>query len=1376
LEKTGSGAYSTVYRAKDTRLNTFVAVKLLRVELTSQPNMLADLGKLFSREAQTQASLTHPNIARVLDANVTEKGEPYIVTEFLEGQLLSHILGSKRPLPMEQVTGILKQLCSAVQYAHDERVIHRDLKPGNVMLVEQHGQLVLKVLDFGLATLLDQTHLTLSHNRTIGTPAYMSPEEWRGGRSTPQSDIYAIGIILYDMVTGRLPFVAQERAQLKQLHCETKPPDPCTYNSQLPRSAADVILKAIAKSASQRPDSAWDLLVSFEAAIADSNQRRASRARPPRKSAALKWALTAAVAVGLVALVPVGNMVLNAVRERTHKEKGQGGGKQPIDVTPSELAKAADSIDRNPNEWRSALQLVKEKTATGLSSDEQALAGTLRRKAIRIGADECERLRASASSRDLENANKQFDQAYACAHELVSFDDGSNNFESARLLPETVLQNWLEYGVAFVRKKDGDSAKKVGDRIRTVNAAAAAGLIKDAEQLIAEPTNVPVKPPATERLATARAKAMSGEWGGAGEILDGLGAERLAKDDRTLLRALQLLRKVHETSDKPAVVLDSIASFDATGLPPDSWEYKEIDSKGTESSEELLTNAGLSITDSLKAVKYRPKNFPRWAQIYLGRPSSEQDFEELLPALRDVPPDARDGWGWAVLTECLLRRPELIVTEKDEKEAEEAAMNQAVAAETGRFGHFVRGLVYRSLRNLPDARTEFTQAFDVIDTAQEPWQNDSRRALAATVHFESGRNAERGTNPNWVQAFADYNQCVQLLANPDSKYRVAFARAAFQVKKYEVAESATDLLLVERTADKLGAELYDVMIQNAQSRTANNKLPAAIDRFGQIIDGRSKGRFSNIDPVRFYKEVLVPATKVAEQAVKTSNDRRLAARIAAVHAAKARVLYDNRYLDWRFALKDKDPLREAADAWQAAIACYPDSDRIKAEYYTRHGFALKELPPVKIKDVQADAKGAKEADPDYPGGYALEAYLLSEIGQREYLPRDSGASIAKFEESIKAFQVAIDSAQTELARDPSTIRLLTDYHTNRSNANVWLANAVKLASESRMKEALEGAEADARLAIKLDETNAEAWGTLGNALEDISWAQIGGQRNRYPEAIEAFQKQIANSDMSPRGHTNLGRCHIKWFQDSNGTETKLAEAYGPLEKAIQLAPDYAEAHYWMGKVLLTQDNSETGKQRAYEQFALAIAQPQGGGRTWVLPIHTDIGGNPAAWRAIFSLAIPDKPTPAHAAAIAIRTEVIMSNAQELKAELTSPSTRLIVDIIAAANSATDDTTKAYAHRFAAKVLAAASKENPAKAATYRQPVIDHFTRSLAADPDIQGSWDSAEQLAILLQSLNLLKDAESKLQFALDRCPEKQRQRISDRLEMVRRKLRQEPQ
>src|SRR5262245_46518551 len=99
LEKTGSGAYSTVYRAKDTRLNTFVAVKLLRVELTSQPNLLADLGKLFSREAQTQASLTHPNIARVLDANVTEKGEPYIVTEFLEGQLLSHILGSKRPLP-----------------------------------------------------------------------------------------------------------------------------------------------------------------------------------------------------------------------------------------------------------------------------------------------------------------------------------------------------------------------------------------------------------------------------------------------------------------------------------------------------------------------------------------------------------------------------------------------------------------------------------------------------------------------------------------------------------------------------------------------------------------------------------------------------------------------------------------------------------------------------------------------------------------------------------------------------------------------------------------------------------------------------------------------------------------------------------------------------------------------------------------------------------------------------------------------------------------------------------------------------------------------------------------------------------------------------
>jgi serine/threonine protein kinase len=1405
LEKVGEGAYSTVYRAKDTRLNTFVAVKLLRVELTTQSGTRTELGRLFSREAQTQAALTHPNIARVSDANVSESGQPYIVAEFLEGELLSSLLQKRRPQELPKVADLLKQLCAAVQYAHDERVVHRDLKPGNLMLVEQHGKSVLKVLDFGLAAMVDQANRAMTRRSTIGTPAYMPPEEWQGRGATPSCDVYAIGIILYEMLTGRLPFESEDNAELKRQHCSERPPDPGKWNSRLPRAVADVALQAIEKDPRRRPASAWDLFLAFEAAVAE-GAAADKTTRPNRRLA--KWASVAAAAALVACIVLVYPMIRpnggDAPKDPT-KSSGTSGstGSTTGDNKPSgDLADSMKSIQAEPARWSAFLKLAQEKLGTTLSAEDQTLAKNLQEASVGAAIQECDRHRADAKSSGVQQANQHFEAAYRGAQDLKKFDDGSGVYEPVRSLTDQVIDDWLAYGSRLVQKEDADGVQAVADQIRKVRQTSRADdLAAKARVLIAERNRMQQDSAASslaKRVADARARAQAGDWDGVRKAAEALSGDNLTDADRASMAAFEVLRKVNDVSNDPAAVLTLVADSNWAALAADSWERQELEASGRKAGEDLLTRAQMSVADSLRALKFDGRFFARWSQSYLGRVSSGDEFKTILAAIREIPESERDGWAWASLAECLLRRPALVVTEKDEKDALDAANRESVN-DIGRFGHFARGLAQAAERKLSEARGEFGKAFDVLDPTQEPWQNSSRRTLAAAVFFDAAQTAEKATEPNWSDVFTDYEACVRL--NPDSKYRVALARAAVKVKKYDVAESTTDALLAEGSFEKL-ADPYGIMVQNATSRRLSGKLSPAMDRYGEMIEARRAKRFSSVDVVQFFRDVLAPATEVAGEAIKQSpDDRRLGAKVAAIYASRARYLDENRYADWGGLLEEKEALRACAAAWESAIKYHPSADRAKAEYHTRHGFVLREIPPVRVTDIQADAKGAKAADPDYAGGYALEAYLLTETGQRQFSPgRDATASIAKFEESIRVFQVAIDAAQNELKDDPSNKKLLRDYYTSRSNAHVWLANSVSKRYKDRMDAALAGAVEDARKAIELDDTNAESWATLGNALEDTAWVVLGDDRSRFPEAIAAFQKQIDNSETSPSGYSNLGRCIVKWFQDSNGAESKLEDAIGPLEKAIQLAPDHSEAHYWLGKVILTQDPGNAGRQRAIEHYAATIANSRGAGRPWVPSINKDMGGLSAAWaawKAIFARAIPAEAKDIraqHVAAIAIRAEIYPYFPQESKAELAGNSPPVIFDALGAADRAEDDATKAYAHRFVARLMAKVAIDNPSKRATYRPLIIQHYARSIQCDAEIADQWESAQQLAILLeedgtskysqaktantgkkalfdQSYKLLQEAESRLKFALPRAPENETQRIKVQLDGVQKKL-----
>ncbi len=262
----GEGAFAFVHRVKDKNLNTYVAMKVLKQEHLDGKSA-DDAVSLFRREALILAKIRHPNVLYVIDCEQTNAGVPYIIAEYLDGQILSDLLADGQPLPFSRVSLLLKQLCSAVQAIHLADVIHRDLKPENLMLVDRNGSEHLVVLDFGVARQLGDDRHPLTVNAPLGTPQYMSPEQFSlSVDATRQSDLYAIGVILFKMMTGQLPFEGRF-TELRDLHRDAQPPNPRDLNSRIPKNTAAVILKAMEKDPQRRYQSADDLWQDFEESL-----------------------------------------------------------------------------------------------------------------------------------------------------------------------------------------------------------------------------------------------------------------------------------------------------------------------------------------------------------------------------------------------------------------------------------------------------------------------------------------------------------------------------------------------------------------------------------------------------------------------------------------------------------------------------------------------------------------------------------------------------------------------------------------------------------------------------------------------------------------------------------------------------------------------------------------------------------------------------------------------------------------------------------------------------------------------------------------------------------------------------------------------------
>lgn len=262
LEKIGNGGMATVYKARCHVLNRNVAVKVLKEEFTTD----AEFVKRFNIEAQSAASLSHPNIVSIYDVG-NEGDIYYIVMELVQGKTLKEIITDEGILPWKWTVNIAIQIASALEVAHRHNIVHRDIKPHNIIITEDG---TAKVTDFGIAKAVSNSTIT-SFGATIGSVHYFSPEQARGGYTDAKSDLYSLGVVMYEMLTGKVPFDADTPVSVALKHMQEVPVEPKTLNPTIPDSVNKIIIKAMQKEPSLRYISATEMLTDLKESIKNPN-------------------------------------------------------------------------------------------------------------------------------------------------------------------------------------------------------------------------------------------------------------------------------------------------------------------------------------------------------------------------------------------------------------------------------------------------------------------------------------------------------------------------------------------------------------------------------------------------------------------------------------------------------------------------------------------------------------------------------------------------------------------------------------------------------------------------------------------------------------------------------------------------------------------------------------------------------------------------------------------------------------------------------------------------------------------------------------------------------------------------------------------------
>jgi hypothetical protein len=336
LERIGEGGMGEVFRAIDTMLEREVAIKALRPELAAR----ADLVERFRVEAIALAKLNHPNIATVYSF-LRDHETCFMVMQYVPGHTLEHVLHQRTRLPWQEALGIVAQTLRALQHAHALGVIHRDLKPANLMVRPDGG---VVVMDFGIARVLARARQTRSGNM-VGTLEYNSPEQVQGKDVDGRADLYSLGVMLYEMLTGRLPFIADTEYELLRAHVERIPPPPRDLCRELPEAVEAIVMKAMAKDPGRRFADAGQFALAVEALLPG------GAARPGHHTPATPPPALDALGRGIgEAASSVAEHLSSAAGLAVSVFAGLAGGAKPAGGTQPEAAPARS----RPHRWTDA--------------------------------------------------------------------------------------------------------------------------------------------------------------------------------------------------------------------------------------------------------------------------------------------------------------------------------------------------------------------------------------------------------------------------------------------------------------------------------------------------------------------------------------------------------------------------------------------------------------------------------------------------------------------------------------------------------------------------------------------------------------------------------------------------------------------------------------------------------------------------------------------------------------------------------------------------------------------------------------------------------------------------------------------------------------